>query len=119
MEYLEGMSLDDWLKKGRKPTLAQAARIGRQIALGLADAHGCGLIHRDIKPGNVWLDSRHQGRVKLLDFGLARGDSGGTSTDAERAPSSARRRTWPRSRPAANTSIIAAICSAWAWCCIG
>jgi len=75
MEFLEGMALDDWLKKGRTPTWAQAARIGRQIALGLADAHACGLIHRDIKPGNIWLDSRHQGRVKLLDFGLARGDS--------------------------------------------
>ncbi|MHB1424047.1 MAG: protein kinase domain-containing protein [Gemmataceae bacterium] len=69
------MSLEEWLKKGRKPTLAQAARIGRQIALGLADAHACGLIHRDIKPGNIWLDSRHQGRVKLLDFGLTRGDT--------------------------------------------
>jgi WD40 repeat protein/serine/threonine protein kinase len=73
MEYLEGMSLDDWMKKGRKPSLAQTVRIGRQIALGLADAHACGLIHRDIKPGNIWLDNRHQGRVKLLDFGLARG----------------------------------------------
>jgi hypothetical protein len=75
MEFLEGMALDDWLKKGRTPTLAQAVRIGRQIALGLAEAHACGLIHRDVKPGNVWLESRHQGRVKLLDFGLARGGS--------------------------------------------
>jgi WD40 repeat protein len=75
MEFLEGLSMDDWLKKGRQATLAQAARMGRQIALGLAAAHGCGLIHRDIKPGNIWLDSRSQGRVKLLDFGLARGDS--------------------------------------------
>jgi serine/threonine protein kinase len=75
MEFLEGLSLDDWLKKGRTPTPAQAVRIGRQIALGLVDAHACGLIHRDIKPGNIWLDSRHQGRVKLLDFGLARGDT--------------------------------------------
>jgi serine/threonine protein kinase len=73
MECLEGMSLDDWLKKGRKPTLAQAARMGRQIALGLAAAHERGLMHRDIKPGNIWLESNHQGRVKLLDFGLARG----------------------------------------------
>jgi WD40 repeat protein/serine/threonine protein kinase len=72
MEFLEGMSLEDWLKKGHQSTLAQAARIGRQVALGLADAHACGLIHRDIKPDNIWLDSRHQGRVKLLDFGLAR-----------------------------------------------
>ncbi len=75
MEFLQGMSLDDWLKKDRTPTLTQAARIGRQIALGLADAHACGLIHRDIKPGNIWLDSHHQGRVKLLDFGLARGNA--------------------------------------------
>ena len=75
MELLEGLSLDEWLKKGRKPSAAQAARIGRQIALGLAAAHERGLIHRDVKPGNVWLDSRHQGRVKLLDFGLARGDA--------------------------------------------
>jgi serine/threonine protein kinase/WD40 repeat protein len=72
MEYLEGLSLDDWLRKGHRPTTAQAARIGRQIALGLAAAHERGLIHRDVKPANVWLDSAHQGRVKLLDFGLAR-----------------------------------------------
>jgi WD40 repeat protein len=73
MEYLEGMSLAEWLDKGRKPTLVQAARMGRQIALGLSAAHERGLIHRDIKPGNIWLESNHQGRVKLLDFGLARG----------------------------------------------
>ena len=36
-------------------------------------AHERGLIHRDIKPANIWLESNHQGRVKLLDFGLARG----------------------------------------------
>jgi serine/threonine protein kinase len=73
MEYLEGVSLEEWLVKGRRPTPAQAARIGRQIALGLAAAHAHGLIHRDVKPGNIWLESAQQGRVKLLDFGLARG----------------------------------------------
>ncbi|HTU19427.1 MAG TPA: serine/threonine-protein kinase [Gemmataceae bacterium] len=75
MEFLEGMSMDDWLKKGRTPTVAQAARMGRQIALGLAAAHERGLMHRDIKPGNIWLESSHQGRIKLLDFGLARGET--------------------------------------------
>src|SRR5205807_394475 len=57
MEYLEGLSLEDWLREGARPTAAQAARIGREIALGLAAAHECGLIHRDVKPGNVWLEA--------------------------------------------------------------
>jgi len=54
-------------------------RIGREMALGLAAAHDRGLIHRDIKPGNTWLQAG-SGRVKLLDFGLAR------PTDAEPGP---------------------------------
>jgi serine/threonine protein kinase len=66
------MPLDQWLKTGRKPSVAQVLRIGREIAEGLAAAHERGLIHRDIKPGNIWLDSAHKGRVKILDFGLAR-----------------------------------------------
>ncbi len=72
MEFLTGMPLDQWLKSGRKTTLTQVLRIGREVAEGLAAAHAIGLIHRDIKPGNLWLDSTHKGRVKILDFGLAR-----------------------------------------------
>lgn len=80
MELLEGESLHDRvLRKGRLP-LEQTLRIGREIALALAAAHGRDLIHRDIKPGNIWLESRATAmealpcaeRVKLLDFGLAR-----------------------------------------------
>jgi Leucine-rich repeat (LRR) protein len=48
-------------------------RIGRETALGLAAAHDLGLIHRDIKPANLWLEAP-KGRVKLLDFGLARAE---------------------------------------------
>ena len=61
MEFLHGMPLDKWLKDGRKPNLAQMLRMGREIAEGLAAAHARGLIHRDIKPGNIWLDSDHKG----------------------------------------------------------
>src|SRR5207245_1729053 len=53
-------------------TLAEVLRIGREIAEGLAAAHAAGLIHRDIKPGNIFLEGP-RGRVKILDFGLARG----------------------------------------------
>jgi serine/threonine protein kinase len=57
-------------------------RLGRQIALGLAAAHERGLIHRDIKRRNFWLEAQGKGRsprVKILDFGLARS----TSSDDE------------------------------------
>ena len=72
MEFLQGTSLGQWMKNDPKPALAQTLRIGREIAEGLAAAHARGLIHRDVKPGNIWLDADHKGRVKILDFGLAR-----------------------------------------------
>jgi serine/threonine protein kinase len=73
MKLLQGESLESFLKRGATMTPAISARLGRQIALGLAAAHARGLIHRDIKPANVWLEKEPAGRVKLLDFGLARG----------------------------------------------
>lgn len=72
MEYLEGAPLDQYLASGRQLTLAQILRVAREVAKGLADAHEQGLIHRDIKPGNIWLDKKNGGRSKILDFGLAR-----------------------------------------------
>ncbi|MBL8799855.1 MAG: protein kinase [Planctomycetia bacterium] len=71
MEWLEGKSLERWLRAGNRPGVAQILRVGREIATGLAAAHARGLIHRDIKPGNIWLEMP-TGRVKLLDFGLVR-----------------------------------------------
>jgi hypothetical protein len=72
MPLLRGLSLEDFLKKGRRLTLPQALRVGREVARALAAAHARGLVHRDIKPANLWLDAAKQGRVKVLDFGLAR-----------------------------------------------
>ncbi len=75
MQLLQGTPLDRLLKeKGRLPT-PDVVRIGRQVAEGLAVAHERNLIHRDIKPGNVWLEhapGQTNYRVKILDFGLAR-----------------------------------------------
>ena len=71
MELLEGAPLDTVIDSGTLPTLRETVRIGREVAQALAAAHSRGLIHRDIKPENVWLEAP-SGRVKLLDFGLAR-----------------------------------------------
>ena len=72
MELLEGESLESRLNREGKLPLAEVLRIGCEIAEGLAAAHVRGLIHRDIKPANIWLESGPGGKVKILDFGLAR-----------------------------------------------
>src|SRR6185295_15131845 len=71
MPLLRGESLSDSLKRSGVPPIADAVRIGREIAEGLSAAHAAGMIHRDIKPGNVWLEGNRR-RVRILDFGLAR-----------------------------------------------
>lgn len=71
MEFLQGKSLEEWLRPDRRATVVETLTIGKQIAKGLAAAHAVGLIHRDIKPANIWLEAP-KGRVKILDFGLAR-----------------------------------------------
>jgi len=68
LELLEGETLADLIKRGPLPA-REAARLGAEIAEALDAAHGQGLIHRDLKPGNVMLTRTG---IKLLDFGLAR-----------------------------------------------
>jgi serine/threonine-protein kinase len=73
MELLEGESLQDHLEKTKSLGREEAVDLGLQILLGLECAHALGVVHRDLKPGNVFLDTRGVGRVaKLLDFGVAK-----------------------------------------------
>ena len=74
MELMEGKPLDQFLQTHPKLSIPQILQIARDTAKGLAAAHDKGLIHRDIKPGNLWLDQANAGRVKILDFGLARAE---------------------------------------------
>jgi serine/threonine protein kinase len=72
MEYIEGETLANRLLKGPLP-LEQSVRIGIDLADTLAKAHSQGLVHRDIKPGNIMLT---KSGIKLMDFGLARKQNG-------------------------------------------
>jgi serine/threonine protein kinase/Flp pilus assembly protein TadD len=73
MEYVEGATLAERLADGL-PELPEALRLAREIAEGLAAAHAAGIVHRDLKAGNVIVTP--SGHAKILDFGLARVLSG-------------------------------------------
>ena len=74
MEYLDGCSLGDMIKEKGAMPLALAVDIVEQICLAIGNAHHQGVIHRDLKPDNIWLqpDGRGSYIVKVLDFGLAK-----------------------------------------------
>lgn len=69
MEYVQGRSLHEVVQQDGVLDFQTAANYARQAAVGLEYAHGAGLIHRDIKPGNLLLDQK--GTIKILDLGLA------------------------------------------------
>jgi serine/threonine-protein kinase len=71
MQYVAGVTLRQRIKTEGRLAAREAARICLQAAKGLAAAHGAGLVHRDIKPGNIILESA-TARAKIMDFGLVR-----------------------------------------------
>jgi eukaryotic-like serine/threonine-protein kinase len=73
MEYVPGKDLAAVLQSARRLPEARIARIGAQILGSLAEAHDAGIVHRDMKPGNVMLMPTRSGDdfVKVLDFGIA------------------------------------------------
>ncbi|WP_406643103.1 protein kinase domain-containing protein [Amycolatopsis sp. WGS_07] len=70
MEYLNGPSLSAVLAEQGTLPVGQVARIGEQVAAALVAAHRAGIVHRDVKPGNILIDET--GTAKITDFGISR-----------------------------------------------
>jgi Tol biopolymer transport system component len=95
MELVPGEDLSERLARGPLP-VDEALAVARQIAEALEEAHGKGVVHRDLKPANVKLAP--DGKVKVLDFGLAKALSGDgsaslDSSDSSRSPTMTRHGT--------------------------
>jgi eukaryotic-like serine/threonine-protein kinase len=80
LEYLPGGTLEARLAPGQPLPDEDAERIAAEVAAGLAHAHANGLVHRDLKPGNVLFDE--EGAAKITDFGIARIVDASTLTEA-------------------------------------
>jgi serine/threonine-protein kinase len=70
MDFLDGSALDEWHGFDEPLHPAQAVAIVHQACLGLAEPHAKGIVHRDVKPENIFIE--RSGHIRVLDFGLAR-----------------------------------------------
>lgn len=81
MEYIEGRDLKEILASGHRFRPSEVARIVADVAVALDYAHQMGVIHRDIKPGNLILT--HDGSARIADFGIARMESSNLTVDGQ------------------------------------
>jgi serine/threonine protein kinase len=82
MEYVRGETLAEKIARGAPMSMAQKLALMVEMCSGLAHAHEAGIIHRDVKPANLMVDLH--GRLKILDFGIARMSEGLTETGLQR-----------------------------------
>jgi len=80
MEYVSGEDMKSFLRRAAPLNTGRAIAIGIQVCEGLAEAHRLGVVHRDLKPGNIMIDK--EGNARIMDFGIARSiaDKGITGT---------------------------------------
>src|SRR5580765_189868 len=89
MEYLDGCTLSDVLAEEDRLPLYWVADILEQVCAAVHEAHQQGILHRDLKPDNIWLEPNGLGgyRVKVLDFGIAKLAEATDALPADNAPS--------------------------------
>jgi serine/threonine-protein kinase len=83
MAFIEGETLGERLRSRGQLATAMVGRVLREVAQALAYAHGRGIVHRDVKPDNIFLE-RATGRTLVMDFGIARAASDAHASDPER-----------------------------------
>jgi len=70
MEYVHGEDLKSMIRMSGSLSVGMLLSVGKQVCDGLAEAHGLGVVHRDLKPQNIMIDKN--GNAKIMDFGIAR-----------------------------------------------
>lgn len=96
MEYVDGQTLTKLVSENGPLPVNEAAAVIRQAGLGLLHAHRAGIVHRDVKPGNVMKGS--DGTIKILDLGLARINSATLLNEADAAAGDSDRRRRSKGR---------------------
>jgi len=70
MEYIPGEDLKSFMRRSEQLSVRKIISIAKQVCEGLAEAHRLGVVHRDLKPGNIMID--REGNTRIMDFGIAR-----------------------------------------------